>query len=151
MAEVTEENRPDLIPRPGEAVGGVYAITGTLPTLADVVAFTNGAVELDHGYYRFVSHPRLRLLEDELKGAVQCRHCRLAESLEVALLELLRLRSTARGRIVACGEAGAAIDASLLPTLSRDGATVLHVRTRPSFRRTSDGMTCFCCSTLTRT
>jgi cystathionine beta-lyase/cystathionine gamma-synthase len=116
--------------RPGEAVGGAHTITGTLPTLADVVAFKEGTANLDHGYYRFISHPRLRRLEDELKGRFHCRHCRLAESLESALLELLLClrRPGTRSRIVILKEEGAVLpisDAAFLPACDREGVTVL--------------------------
>ena len=106
--------------RKGDAVGGTHTITGTLPTLADVIAFKEGTAEFDHGYYRFVSHPRLRLLEDELSNRFHCRHCRLTESLETALLELLlclRAPGTPH-RIVLLQEEGATLpfpDDSFLP------------------------------------
>ena len=117
-------------PQPGAAVGGDHAITGTLPTLADVIAFKEGTAELDHGYYRFISHPRLRRLEDELKARFRCRHCRLTESLESALLELLLcLRKPGTVcRIVVLREEGAALpvsDTSFLPACDREGVSVL--------------------------
>lgn len=116
--------------RQGEAVGGDYAITGTLPTLDDVIAFKEGTAEFDHGYYRFVSHPRLRRLEDALKSRFGCRHCKLTESLETALLELiLCLRKPgSQTRIVIMQREGAAAlfsDESFLPACDRDGISVL--------------------------
>ena len=116
--------------RSGDAVGGAHTITGTLPTLADVIAFKEGTAEFDHGYYRFISHPRLRRLEEELKSRFRCRHCRLTESLETALLELLLClrRPGARSRIVILKEEGAALpfsDVSFLPACDRQGISVL--------------------------
>jgi cystathionine beta-lyase/cystathionine gamma-synthase len=114
---------------PGQAVGGDYSITGTLPTLADVIAFKEGTAELDHGYYRFVSHPRLRRLEDALKSRFHLRHCRLTESFEIALLELLIClhRPGTRSRIVILKEKDAAppfTDTAFLPACEREGVSV---------------------------
>ena len=64
--------------RQGEAVGGEHAITGTLPTLDDVIAFKEGNAAFEYGYYRYVSHPYLKRIEDQLKEVFACRHCRLA-------------------------------------------------------------------------
>jgi cystathionine beta-lyase/cystathionine gamma-synthase len=116
--------------QPGAAVGGDHTITGTLPTLADVIAFKEGTAELDHGYYRFISHPRLRRLEDELKARFSCRNCRLTESLQSALLELLLCLRTpgTRSRIVILKEDGAVLpisDATFLPACDREGVSVL--------------------------
>ncbi len=72
----------------GEAVGGDYAITGTYPSLDDIIAFKEGSAELDHGYYRFVQHPAVRRLEAALCARFDRRHCRLTESMPVALNEL---------------------------------------------------------------
>jgi cystathionine beta-lyase/cystathionine gamma-synthase len=115
--------------RPGQAVGGDYSITGTLPTLADVIAFKEGTAEFDHGYYRFVSHPRLRRLEDALKSRFQVRHCRLTESFEIALLELLIClhRPGVPCRVVILKEKGAALpftDNTFLPACDREGVSV---------------------------
>ncbi|HUJ74920.1 MAG TPA: hypothetical protein VL359_08680, partial [bacterium] len=71
------------------AVGGEFAVTGRLPTLSDVMAFKEGTSSPDFGYYRYVSHPYLRRIQEDLQQRFDCRHCRLAESREVALLELL--------------------------------------------------------------
>ncbi len=71
------------------AVGGEFAITATLPRLSDVIAFKEGEASFEHGYYRYVSHPYLRRIEEDLKARFACRHCRLAGSREIALLELL--------------------------------------------------------------
>jgi len=70
-------------------VGGEFSVTARLPTLADVIAFKEGTSSPDFGYYRYVSHPYLRAIQSELEGRFGCRHCRLAESPQVALLELL--------------------------------------------------------------
>ncbi len=115
--------------RPGQAVGGDYSITGTLPTLADVVAFKEGTAEFDHGYYRFVSHPRLRELEDVLKSRFHLRHCRLTESFEIALLELLIClhRPGIQSRFVILKEKHAAppfADTAFLPACEREGVSV---------------------------
>jgi cystathionine beta-lyase/cystathionine gamma-synthase len=74
--------------RQGAPVGGEFAITGTLPTLDDLIAFKEHTAEFNHGYFRFISHPHLRRLEEALKSRFACRHCRLTESLQSALLEL---------------------------------------------------------------
>jgi cystathionine beta-lyase/cystathionine gamma-synthase len=114
--------------RKGDAVGGDYAITGTLPTLADVIAFKEGSAQFDHGYYRFVSHPRLRRLEDELKGRYAFRHCRLMESVQVALLELilcLRKPGTPGRIIVATADAAPLLDTGFLPACERDGISII--------------------------
>ena len=113
-----------------QAVGGAHTITGTLPTLADLTAFKEGTAEFDHGYYRFVSHPRLRRLEEELKSRFRCRHCRLAESLETSLLELLLClrRPGTPSRIVILAEEGATppfSDVTFFPACDREGVTVL--------------------------
>jgi cystathionine beta-lyase/cystathionine gamma-synthase len=118
--------------RQGEAVGGDHSITGTLPTLDDVIAFKEGTAEFEHGYYRFVSHPLLRRLEDALKSRFRCRHCRLAESTEVALLELILCLRTpgAPCRIVIMKGYGAAApfsDASFLPACDREDVSTLVV------------------------
>lgn len=111
-------------------MGGDHAITGTFPTLDHIIAFKEGTAEFDHGYYRFVSHPRLRQLEAELKSRFTCRHCRLTESLETALLELilcLHAQGT-RSRIVILKEEGAATpfkDERFLPACDREGVSVL--------------------------
>lgn len=117
--------------KPGEAVGGDYSITGTLPTLADVIAFKEGTAEFDHGYYRFVSHPRLRQLEDALKSSFHCRHCRLTESFEIALLELILClhKPGTQSRIVVLKEKDAAAPFTgdtFLPACEREGVSV-HV------------------------
>jgi len=119
--------------RQGDAVGGAYAITGTLPTIADVVAFKESTATFDHGYYRFVSHPHLRRLEAELKTRFQCRHCRLAESYQTALLELiLCLHPTGRpGRIFVLGsfpEATALADGRFLPACEGDGLSIMTLQ-----------------------
>jgi cystathionine beta-lyase/cystathionine gamma-synthase len=116
--------------RPGLAVGGDYAITGTLPTLDDVIAFKEGTAEFDHGYYRFVSHPRLRRLENELKSRFACRHCKLTESLQTALLELLLClrKPGTQSRIVILNAGGAPFsNETFLPACDRDGVSVLPV------------------------
>jgi cystathionine gamma-lyase len=117
--------------RPGQAVGGDYSITGTLPTLADVIAFKEGTAEFDHGYYRFVSHPRLRELEEALKNRFHLRHCRLTESFEIALVELLIClhRPGVQGRIVILKEKDAAppfSDNTLLPACEREGVSFVY-------------------------
>ena len=116
--------------QPGAAVGGDHTITGTLPTLDDVIAFKEGTAELDYGYYRFISHPRLRRLEEELSARFHCRHCRLAESIESALLELLLcLRAPgAKSRIVILEDEGATLpirDSTFLPACDREGVSVI--------------------------
>jgi cystathionine beta-lyase/cystathionine gamma-synthase len=114
--------------RKGDAVGGDHAITGTLPTLADVIAFKDGSAQFDHGYYRFVSHPRLRRLEDELNGRFACRHCKLTESPQVALLELiLCLRKPGIPcRIIVCtADAAPLLDPGFLPACEREGVSVI--------------------------
>lgn len=113
-------------------MGGDHAITGTFPTLDHIIAFKQGTAEFDHGYYRFVSHPRLRQLEAELKNRFRCRHCRLTESLEIALLELILCLHTqgTRSRIVILKEAGAAApfaDERFLPACDREGVSVLNL------------------------
>jgi cystathionine beta-lyase/cystathionine gamma-synthase len=116
--------------RQGEAIGGDHAITGTLPMLDDVIAFKKRTAEFDHGYYRFVSHPRLRRLEEALKARFGCRHCKLTESLETALLELilcLRKPGTV-SRILIMKEEGAAppfSDECFLPECERKGVSVM--------------------------
>ena len=118
--------------KPGQAVGGDYSITGTLPTLADVIAFKEGTAEFDHGYYRFVSHPSLRELEDALAGRFHLRHCRLTESFQVALRELIIClhRPGIPSRIIILKEKDAAlpfIDATLLPACEREGISLLSI------------------------
>ncbi len=117
--------------RQGEAVGGDHAITGTLPTLDDVIAFKEGTGEFDHGYYRFVPHPHVRRLAEALKKSFGCRHCVLTESLQTALRELiLCLRKPgAPLRIVVPAAAGGHWpfeDASFLPACEREGASLLY-------------------------
>jgi cystathionine beta-lyase/cystathionine gamma-synthase len=80
-----------------EAVEGEFAISATLPTLRDVIGFKEGTVEFAQGYYRFLPHPRLRELEKTLKDLFHCRHCRLGESLESVLHELLDLEGPRPG------------------------------------------------------
>jgi cystathionine gamma-lyase len=114
--------------RPGQAVGGNYSITGTLPTLADVIAFKEGTAEFDHGYYRFVSHPRLRELEEALKSRFHLRHCRLTESFEIALVELLIClhRPGVQSRIVLLKGTDAAppfTNSAFLPACEREGVS----------------------------
>jgi cystathionine beta-lyase/cystathionine gamma-synthase len=116
--------------RQGGAVGGDYAITGTLPTVDDVIAFKEGTAEFDHGYYRFVSHPRVRRLKDTLKKRFGCRHCTLTESVEVALLELiLCLRKPGAPCRIVVQETGGGhwpfADASFLPACEREGVALL--------------------------
>jgi cystathionine beta-lyase/cystathionine gamma-synthase len=125
MAEQTEK-----VLRQGEAVGGDYAITGTLPTLDDVIAFKEGTAEFDHGYYRFVSHPRLRRLENELKQRFGARHCKLTESLQTALLELILClhKPGAACRIVILEGQGTApgfFGEAFLPACERAGISIL--------------------------
>ncbi len=115
--------------KPGEAVGGEYSITGTLPTLADVIAFKEGTAEFDHGYYRFVSHPRLRQLEEALKSSFHCRHCKLAESFEIALLELVLClhKPGIKSRIILLNGKDTAppfTDNTFLPACDREGVAV---------------------------
>ena len=74
---------------PSQAIGGEFAVTATFPRLADVVAFQEGTAPFAYGYYRYVSHPYLKRIEDSLKALFGCRHCRLAGSREAGLLELL--------------------------------------------------------------
>jgi hypothetical protein len=83
----------------GEAVGGEYAITGTYPTLDDIIAFKEGTAPFDHGYYRFVQHPAVRRLQDVLSARFGRRHCRLVESLPVALQELALCVGPADGQL----------------------------------------------------
>jgi len=84
------------------AVGGEFAVTARLPALSDVVEFQEGTSVPDFGYYRYVSHPYLRTIQERLEGVFGCRHSRLAESREIALLELvLSLRGSA-GRTKLC-------------------------------------------------
>ncbi len=73
----------------GLPVGGEFAVTARLPTLADVIAFKEGTSSPELGYYRYVPHPYLRRIQEDLQARFACRHSRLAESREVALLELL--------------------------------------------------------------
>jgi cystathionine beta-lyase/cystathionine gamma-synthase len=115
--------------RKGDPVGGRYAVTGTLPTLADVVAFSDGSSRFDHGYYRFVSHPQLRRVEEALRERFSCRHCRLAESPQTALLELLiGLRPPeAPLRVDVLRQPGTAVplcDDTFLPSCDRAGVAV---------------------------
>ena len=123
--------------RQGEAIGGPYAVTGTLPSLADVTAFTDGSARFDVGYYRFVSHPHLRRVESILKDTYRCRHCRLAESPEIALLELLLcLRAPgAPARVVVLKDTDASApiaDESFFAPGDREGLTVLVHGPSPS-------------------
>jgi len=74
---------------PSLAVGGEFAVTASLPRLDDVIAFMEGTAAFEYGYYRYVSHPYLRKTEEGLKALFGCRHCRLAGSREIALLEIL--------------------------------------------------------------
>jgi methionine-gamma-lyase len=106
-------SRAARLPRPGEsyyylplmsvlpardssrAVGGEFAVTARLPTLADVIEFKEATSPQSFGYYRYVSHPYLRAIQDRLEELFGCRRSRLAESREIALLELLLcLRAT---------------------------------------------------------
>ena len=116
--------------RQGGAVGGDYAITGTLPTLDDLIAFKEGTAKFEHGYYRFVSHPLVRRLEDKLKRRFGCRYCKLTESLEIALLELILClhKPGASCRIVVLKGEGAVVpftSAEFLPACDREGISVL--------------------------
>lgn len=70
-------------------VGGEFAVTATLPSLADVISFKENTASFDAGYYRFVPHPRVKRLAEELARLFRVLHCRLVESPEIALLELL--------------------------------------------------------------
>jgi O-acetylhomoserine (thiol)-lyase len=72
----------------GRDIGGEHAITGTYPLLDDVIAFKERPAEAEHGYYRFVKHRAVRSLEAALCARFDRRHCRLTESLQVALHEL---------------------------------------------------------------
>jgi cystathionine beta-lyase/cystathionine gamma-synthase len=127
-----EREQTQQVFRQGGAVGGEYSITGTLPALDDVIAFKEGTARFDHGYYRFVTHPRLRELENELKARFKCRHCRLTESLETALLELilcLRKPGTETRIVILRGE-GVPVHFSelgFLPACEREGVTVVTV------------------------
>ena len=80
-----------------EPVEGEFAVSATLPTLQDVIGFKEGTVEFAQGYYRFLPHPRLRELEKTLKDRFHCRHCRLGESLESVIHELLSLEGPRPG------------------------------------------------------
>jgi cystathionine beta-lyase/cystathionine gamma-synthase len=115
--------------RQGEPVGGSYAVTGTLPTLDDVIAFKEGTAQFDHGYYRFVSHPRVRQLEAELKSRFGFRHCKLTESVQTAVRELiLCLRAAAAPtRVFLLGDEAAPSwlsNPQFLPACDREGVTV---------------------------
>ena len=115
--------------RQGGAVGGAYAITGTLPTLDDLIAFKEGTAKFDHGYYRFVSHPLVRQLEEELKRRFACRSCKLTESLQTALLELvlcLHKPGTPCRIVVAQGQGATApfTDLGFLPVCDREGISI---------------------------
>jgi len=74
--------------RPGEPVHGEHAVTGTLPTLQDVVDFKEGTGAYRYGYYRFVEHPYLRVLKRKLTGQFPFRNCLLYCSQETALIEI---------------------------------------------------------------
>ena len=129
VAELEGREQAGEAYRQGGAVGGDYAITGTLPTLDDVIAFKEGTAKFDHGYYRFVSHPLVRRLEDELKSRFGCRHCKLTESMQVALVELILClhKPGAPCRIVVLEGVEAAVPFSLelLPACDREGIVVL--------------------------
>jgi cystathionine gamma-lyase len=110
-------------------VGGEHAITGTLPTIADVVAFKEHTAFFGSGYYRFVPHPFLRQIADSLQTRFGCRHCRLAESPEAALRELLlclHTPSTPQRLIVDADKAGASPvrDLEFFPPWHRHGLSV---------------------------
>jgi cystathionine beta-lyase/cystathionine gamma-synthase len=115
---------------PGSAVGGDHAITGTLPSLEDVTAFADGSARFAHGYYRFVQHPLVRRLEEDLAARYACRHCRLTESAQVALLELvLCVRRSGGGRVVVCAPRGSlplAAGAGFLPAIEREELALVH-------------------------
>ncbi|HVO39717.1 MAG TPA: PLP-dependent transferase [Spirochaetia bacterium] len=85
---MTEQQRTDRVSRCAP-VGGEFAVTGTLPTLQDVISFKEGSVDSESGYYRFVLHPYLRELAADLMGRFRCRHCRLGESRQSVLRELI--------------------------------------------------------------
>jgi len=109
-------------------VGGEFAVTGTLPTLQDVISFKEGSVDSDSGYYRFVLHPYLRELAARLKDRFRCRHCRLGESRESILRELIFCLAGpgARSRSLKTAHAGAggAPSAPFFEELRRFGVRV---------------------------
>ena len=76
--------------REATPVEGEFAITGTLPTLQDVIDFKEGTAAFDFGYYRFVEHPYLRELNRELTQQFRLRNSLLYTSPRIALLELCR-------------------------------------------------------------
>jgi cystathionine beta-lyase/cystathionine gamma-synthase len=84
------------------AVGGEFAVTARLPALSDVVEFEEGTSAPDFGYYRYVPHPYLRAIQERLEAVFGCRHSRLVESREVALLELLLCLRRSAGRTKLC-------------------------------------------------
>lgn len=88
VSGMTEQQRA-VGPSTCAPVGGEFAVTGTLPTLQDVISFKEGSVDSESGYYRFVLHPYLRELAASLKDRFRCRHCRLGESRESVLRELI--------------------------------------------------------------
>jgi cystathionine beta-lyase/cystathionine gamma-synthase len=116
--------------RQGVPVGGAYAVTGTLPTLDDVLSFVDGSGQYEHGYYRYVPHPHLRRLAARLQEALGCRNCRLAESPEIALVELLLCLCPPGEprRILVLAEPGVPVpvrDPGFLPACSRTDVAVL--------------------------
>ncbi len=70
-------------------LGGAFGVTGILPTVDFIHEWKNGERELEYGYFRFVPHKKIKILQTELGARHQVRHTLAYCSGRAALLELL--------------------------------------------------------------
>ncbi|MCF7827529.1 MAG: PLP-dependent transferase [Candidatus Marinimicrobia bacterium] len=69
---------------------GEFAISGTFPTIQDIIDFKEGTANFQYGYYRFIPHPYLKTAQSSLREHFGARYVVLYNSLQTGLAELLR-------------------------------------------------------------
>ena len=97
IAEFNQDSSDfDIIPINGNSketladiVGGVFGITGILPTIDFIHKWKNGDLELQHGYFRFVKKRQIRDLQEEICSRTGAKFSLTFCSVNAALLELL--------------------------------------------------------------
>ena len=81
---IVEPNWGDI-----EPVGGRFGVAATLPTTEHVMAYEEGTIQLPQGYYRLVTHPCTKAIQQSCQAFYDIRHAILFPSLAASLTEYI--------------------------------------------------------------
>ncbi|MBF0240731.1 MAG: PLP-dependent transferase [SAR324 cluster bacterium] len=82
-----------------DPVGGKYTVTAVLPTVEDILDWQEGRCSFNYGYYRFIDHPLIHTLQEELARYYHIKNCMAYTTHQCALMELLDYLLLAKPRM----------------------------------------------------